>query len=689
MFGVATADHQCEAFVQKWSDVRDVFDSRLRLAERGDATNFWSRCKEDIRLAAGLGCNAFRFSLAWARIEPRPGSFDRVVLDHYLDVARSIRAAGMEPIVTLHHYTWPLHIEETGGMTDPEFPSRFAAYASEASGALSGIVRYWITINEPTELVFGYVKPWWEGEYGLPPGRRPDGGLEEQFEQVGKLIPNLFRAHTLAREAIQAVSPSARISANPLILGLPSPLRWFLDHQMTRLRDRPHLTRRLKSTAHQRIPDRPDADLVIALLAATPDRGRTADFSVPYETGNLGLLVSVESHIVTMDDISDGPIVVVRGTSAKEVARSYLPAATVLTTDGYPSALRVVAEGRVVALLADEVVLNHIADERFRTLDHAIATERHVVAVPKNRLGLLAAVNEVIEAKDRAPDAGAPAGLTREEGWLTVGVRGGLPGVSFQDPATGKWSGSEVLLARRVATYLVGSPDHVRFKPVRADDKLKMLRPWVGPVDRVTRWLGTVFTILNSNWWHLGMAGELPQWLCPADCVGKQDFVGFDYYWGVPTRRFWRLGALNAAAHGQFQAAPVWPGGLRSSIHYLRRKFRSEDILIVENGSVEVADGIPRGVYLMRHLDQVVRSLNEGVQLIGYVYWSITTNREWGLSFAPGNDFGLYHIDLDRDAELQRRPTASANAYSEFIRGFRSSGQRRGFQRPGTRSSRQ
>ena len=93
IFGVATADHQCESYDSRTEDIRDVWERRRSQTVRGLATDFWNRYPEDVGLAQALGCTAFRFSIAWSRVEPAPGQFDDAALEHYGRVIATIRAA--------------------------------------------------------------------------------------------------------------------------------------------------------------------------------------------------------------------------------------------------------------------------------------------------------------------------------------------------------------------------------------------------------------------------------------------------------------------------------------------------------------------------------------------------------------------------------------------------------------------
>ena len=70
MFGVNTADHQCEAYEQDFEDIRDVWERLRDQTLRDRATDFWNRYNEDIALAQNLGCKAFRLSIARTRFNP-------------------------------------------------------------------------------------------------------------------------------------------------------------------------------------------------------------------------------------------------------------------------------------------------------------------------------------------------------------------------------------------------------------------------------------------------------------------------------------------------------------------------------------------------------------------------------------------------------------------------------------------
>jgi len=181
------------------------------------------------------------------------------------------------------------------------------------------------------------------------------------------------------------------------------------------------------------------------------------------------------------------------------------------------------------------------------------------------------------------------------------------------------------------------------------------------------RFWGTTSLIANANWWYLGIKGKLAEELCPDEAIGAQDFVGLDYYWGLPTWRLNRFRLLEEAAHGRFIKAPVWARGLFHALRRFHRWFPDQDLLIVENGCPPSAGGISREEYMRLHLREVEQALAKRVPVKAYIWWSITSNREWGHAFDPNTDFGLYFIDLDKDAELKRVATPELGTLARVI----------------------
>jgi hypothetical protein len=174
-----------------------------------------------------------------------------------------------------------------------------------------------------------------------------------------------------------------------------------------------------------------------------------------------------------------------------------------------------------------------------------------------------------------------------------------------------------------------------------------------------------VSSFLASNWWQLGMRGRLPEFLCPRECVGQFDYVAFDYYFG--TQYLGKMGTLLDVLERRYDRAPVRAAGLGDALRYFAKMFPGVPLFVIENGVAAVRDDPKRARYLRDHIREVQRAHQDGVNVIGYLAWSLTTNREWGLPSGPHGDFGLYHIDLDGDPNLTRHPTGAARAYQAIV----------------------
>lgn len=165
----------------------------------GAASDHWNHYAEDYKLAAEMGLTAFRLSVDWARLEPRPGHYDQAALKHYRKMLLSVRRHGMEPFLTVWHWTIPTWLADAGGWTDPRTPSRLAALAEWLARDLGDLVKFWITLNEPNVYTErGYLSGDW------PPGRR-------DLRAWRLANHNLAEAHRQVYRAIKAVQPEAQI----------------------------------------------------------------------------------------------------------------------------------------------------------------------------------------------------------------------------------------------------------------------------------------------------------------------------------------------------------------------------------------------------------------------------------------------------------------------------------------------
>lgn len=150
LWGVATAGHQNEGdnvdsdtwFLENLTT--SVFQDRS-----GKATNGWELWESDLDLVAGMGLNAYRFSVEWARVEPVEGEFSDDALAHYEAVVDGCRARGIAPIVTFNHFTSPHWFAGRGAWLDPEAPALFARYCGVVMDRFGDRIALAVTFNEP------------------------------------------------------------------------------------------------------------------------------------------------------------------------------------------------------------------------------------------------------------------------------------------------------------------------------------------------------------------------------------------------------------------------------------------------------------------------------------------------------------------------------------------------------------
>lgn len=124
----------------------------------GRACDHYNLFEKDFDLAKAGGHNAHRFSIEWSRIEPEEGIFDEKEIEHYRKVIIALRERGMEPFVTLWHWTEPAWFNEKGGWANKKSVEYFLKFVEKVVGEYGDLVKFWIVVNEPNVgLGFGYL----------------------------------------------------------------------------------------------------------------------------------------------------------------------------------------------------------------------------------------------------------------------------------------------------------------------------------------------------------------------------------------------------------------------------------------------------------------------------------------------------------------------------------------------------
>jgi beta-glucosidase len=176
-WGTSTASYQNEDravtpgspyyFKTDW----DVYAEEGHIPPRGDDATFsWTHFDRDLRTLRELGVNHYRFGIEWARVEPKRGVYNEAAIQQYVRMARKLKAAGIEPIVTLWHFTFPSWLYDTkrkaqSNFLNPDVETAWRAYVNKMVGALAPYVRIYVPQNEPNgDLYIGYFGGHW------PPG---------------------------------------------------------------------------------------------------------------------------------------------------------------------------------------------------------------------------------------------------------------------------------------------------------------------------------------------------------------------------------------------------------------------------------------------------------------------------------------------------------------------------------------
>jgi len=201
-WGTSTSAHQVEGNNKSndwWSWEQDG-KHVLQGHRSALACNWWENAEGDLDHAAEMGSNALRISLEWSRIEPEPSVFDNDALDRYRQILLAMHQRGLEPMVTLHHFSNPLWLVEKGDFNTDLVVDYFQRYTAKVVDVLGDLIPKWITINEPIVYIF---HRYLTGDFPAP---KRDG-----WGAAMRAIRNLLACHAAAFHTIREKNPQAMV----------------------------------------------------------------------------------------------------------------------------------------------------------------------------------------------------------------------------------------------------------------------------------------------------------------------------------------------------------------------------------------------------------------------------------------------------------------------------------------------
>jgi beta-glucosidase len=204
LWGASTSAYQIEGAVDEDGRGRSIWDTfshtpgKVHGGDTGDiACDSYHRSDEDLGLLDELGLSAYRFSIAWPRVQPTgQGEVNRRGLDYYRSLIEGLRDRGIAPVATVYHWELPQALEDRGGWASRETAQRFAEYAQLLAQEFGEQVAMWITLNEPLQAA----------HQGYRVGTHAPGKTDSELAAAA--THHLLLGHGLAVEAMRSALPA-------------------------------------------------------------------------------------------------------------------------------------------------------------------------------------------------------------------------------------------------------------------------------------------------------------------------------------------------------------------------------------------------------------------------------------------------------------------------------------------------
>jgi beta-glucosidase len=216
LWGASTSSYQTEGAVNEDGRGRSIWDAfshtpgSVQGGDTGDvACDSYHRMTQDLELLKELGVGAYRFSIAWPRVQPSgSGPINQPGLDYYRRLVETLLEAGIVPVATIYHWELPQALEDRGGWAERDTAVRFALYAGLLAEVFGDQVGMWITLNEPLQ----------SAHQGYRIGTHAPGRADDRLAAAA--THHLLLGHGLAMQAVRAASSA------PVGIALdPNPIR--------------------------------------------------------------------------------------------------------------------------------------------------------------------------------------------------------------------------------------------------------------------------------------------------------------------------------------------------------------------------------------------------------------------------------------------------------------------------------
>lgn len=199
IWGVASAAYQVEGHHDEsdnwgwWeTQVSQTGEERV-LSPAGISNDEWNLYKKDIENMLFLGVKSYRFSVSWSKIMPAENQFDQAALDHYSQLIDALLAAGITPMITLHHFSHPMWFEKKGAFDKQENIHYFVTFSERIFKEYGDRVQLFATFNEPAVYGFGRHL---ELNY-------PNSYQQPSVQRMGLMLKNTLIAHDQVYSAIK------------------------------------------------------------------------------------------------------------------------------------------------------------------------------------------------------------------------------------------------------------------------------------------------------------------------------------------------------------------------------------------------------------------------------------------------------------------------------------------------------